>query len=73
LASAVARAEAATKAAEAVSPRSLSAAQMVSPEPQWSSVAAASNNALLGPHRLLGPVSNWPVKSGLSGRHVVRC
>jgi hypothetical protein len=72
-ASVAAQAEAAKKAAEAVSPRSLSAAQTVSPEPQWSSVATASNNVLLGPHCLLEPVWNWPVKSSLSGRHVVRC
>jgi hypothetical protein len=59
----VAKAEAETKAAEAVSPRSQSAALTVSPEPQWSSVATASNNVLLGPHCLLGPVWNWPVKT----------
>jgi hypothetical protein len=73
LASAVAKAEAATKAAEAVPPRPPSAAQTVSAEPQWSFVAAASNSVSRAQCCLLGPVEDWLMKSSMSGHHVVRC
>jgi hypothetical protein len=51
----VAKAEAATKAAGVVPHRPPSAASTVSAEPQWSLVAAASNDVQWALQCLLGP------------------